>query len=54
MKSNVIEMRNQWHQMAADINSKTPMNIMRAFVTDPGRMQGLSGRNGNNRTIATL
>jgi ribosome-associated translation inhibitor RaiA len=28
MKSNVIEMQIQRHQMAADINSKTPMNII--------------------------
>ena len=27
MKSNVIEMQIQRHEMAADINSKTPMNI---------------------------
>jgi ribosome-associated translation inhibitor RaiA len=28
MKSNVIEMQIQRHEMAADINSKTPMNII--------------------------
>jgi ribosome-associated translation inhibitor RaiA len=28
MKSNAIEMQNQRHEMAADINSKTPMNIV--------------------------